>query len=71
MGNEFEKIGKNVKDTIKEGVHRGEADVEREKRAEFGDVMTPGEKAESVVHEVSEDAKAGVDRMKRDVRNAT
>lgn len=66
---EIKKIGKNVKDTITEGIHRGEADAEHEKRASFGDVMTPGEKTESVAHEVTEDAKAGVDRLKRDVRN--
>lgn len=69
--NEFEKLGKDIKDSVKEGMHRGEADSEREKRATFGDVMTPGEKTESVVNEVSEDAKAGVDRMKRKVRDAT
>ncbi len=69
MKNEVEKLGKNVKDTVTETLHRGEAESEREKRAEFGDVMTPGEKAGSVTHEVSEDVKANVDRMKRDVRN--
>jgi gas vesicle protein len=66
---EVKKIGKNIKDSITEGIHRGEAEAEREKRATAGEVMTPGEKAESVVHEVSEDSKAGVDRLKRDVRN--
>ncbi len=64
----IKKIAKNIRDTVSEGVHRGEAESEREKRAVVGDVMTPGEKAESVVHEVSEESKAGVDRLKRDVR---
>lgn len=69
MSNELEKMAKNVRDTVKEGIHRGEADAERERRAEMGDVMTGGEKAESVAHEVSEEAKAGVDRLKRDARD--
>jgi gas vesicle protein len=65
----IKKTVKNIKDTITEGMHRGEAMSEREKRATMGDVMTPGEKTESVVHEVAEDSKAGIDRLKRDVRN--
>lgn len=69
MANEVKKAVDNVKDTLKEGMHRGEAESEREKRAAFGEVMTPGEKTESVVHEVSEESKAGIDRLKRDVRN--
>ncbi len=71
MSDELNKIVKNAGDAIKEGVHRGEAASERETRAEFGDVMTPGEKGESVVREVSGDLKAEGDRLKRDVRNAT
>lgn len=71
MKNEFEKLGKDIKDSVKEGMHRGEAESERAKRATVGDVMTPGEKAESVAHEVSEDVKAGTDRVKRDLRDAT
>jgi hypothetical protein len=69
MSGKINKIGKNIKDTITEAVHRGEAESEREKRATVGDVMTPGEKTESVAHEVTEESKAGVDRLKRDVRN--
>jgi hypothetical protein len=71
MGNEIKKTIKDVGDAIKEGVHRGNAEAERETRAEFGDVMTPGEKTESVIREGSEDVKAGVDRAKRNVRDAT
>jgi hypothetical protein len=69
MSNELEKMAKNVRDTVKEGIHNGEADAEHERRTEMGDVMTGGEKAESVAHEVSEKAKAGVDRLKRDARD--
>lgn len=69
MAKDVKKVGKNIKDTVTEAMHRGEAESEREKRTTFGEVMTPGEKTESVVHEVSEDSKAGIDRLKRDVRN--
>lgn len=71
MSNELNKMVKNAGDAVKEGVHRGEAASEHEKRAEFGDVMTPGEKGESVANEIASDVKAGGDRLKRDVRNAT
>lgn len=71
MSNELKKTVDNVGDAIKEGVHRGEASSERETRAEFGDVMTPGEKGKSIVNEATSDLKAEGDRLKRDVRNAT
>lgn len=71
MGNEIKKTIDNVGDAIKEGVHRGNADAERETRAEFGDVMTPGEKTGSVAREVEERTKAGIDNAKRNVRKAT
>lgn len=67
-------LGKAVKDAgdaVKEGVHRGSAESERAKRSTVGDVMTPGEKAGSMMHEVSEEAKAEYDRAKRNVRDAT
>ena len=71
MGNEIKKTVKDVGDAIKEGVHRGNADAEHETREAFGDVMTPGEKTESVVREGSENVKAEVDRAKRNIRDAT
>lgn len=71
MGNEIKKAVNDVGDAIKEGVHRGNADAEHATRAEFGDVMTPGEKADSVMHEGSEEVKAGIDRAKRKLRDAT
>ena len=71
MSNELKKTVQNAGDAIKEGVHRGQADAEHETRTEFGDVMTPEEKGQSVVNEVVNDAKAAGDRLKRDVRNAT
>lgn len=71
MANEIKKTVKDVGDAIKEGAHRGSADSERELRTEYGDVMTPGEKAGSMAREVSEDAKAEIDRAKRKARDAT
>lgn len=71
MANEVKKTVKNIRDAVKEGVHRGNADIERENREEYGDVMTPGEKAESMGREATEDVKAGVDRAKRKVREST
>lgn len=71
MGNEIKKTVKDVQDAVKEGIHRGNADVEHETRTEYGDVMTPGEKAGSMAREVSEDTKANIDKAKRNVRDAT
>ena len=71
MANEIKKTVKDVRDAVKEGVHRGNADAEHESRAELGDVMTPGEKAGSMAREVSEETKAGIDRSKRNIRDAT
>lgn len=71
MGNEIKKTVKDIRDAVKEGVHKGNADAERENRAEHGDVMTPGEKAGSKAREVSEEVKAAFDRAKRKTRDAT
>lgn len=71
MANEVKKTVNNIRDAVKEGVHRGNADIERENREEYGDVMTPGEKAGSMGREVTENVKADVDRAKRKVREST
>jgi len=71
MANEIKKTIKNVRDAVKEGVHRGNADIEHENRQDSGDLMTPGEKAGSVGREVTENVKAGVDRAKRKAREST
>lgn len=71
MANEIKKTVKDVRDAVKEGVHRGAADAEHETRTEFGDVMTPGEKAGSIAREVSEESKAEIDKAKRNIRDAT
>jgi hypothetical protein len=71
MGNEIKKTVKDVRDAVKEGVHRGNADVERDTRTEYGDVMTPGEKLDSVGREIKEETKAGIDRSKREIRDST
>jgi hypothetical protein len=71
MGNEIKKTIDNVGDAIKEGVHRGNADAEHETRTAFGDVMTPGEKTDSVIREGTENVKAGIDKTKRTLREST
>lgn len=71
MGNEIKDTIKDARDAVKEGAHRGKAEIERERRAEHGDIMTPGEKAGSMAREATEEAKAEYDRTKRDVRDAT
>ncbi len=69
MADEIKRTIKDVGDTIKEGVHRGNAQTEHASRTVAGDVMTPGEKAGSVAREVTEDTKAEIDKTKRSVRD--
>ena len=69
MANEIKRTIDDIGDSVKEGIHRGKADAEHEKRTEFGDVMTPGEKVESVANEAGENVKAGVDKTKREIRD--
>jgi hypothetical protein len=61
----------DVRDTVNEGRHRGEAEAERAKRETAGDVMTPGEKAGSALKEGKDRILAEVDKTKRDLRNQT
>jgi hypothetical protein len=68
---DINKLGKDVGDAIKEGVHRGEADSERAKRTVAGDEMTPGEKAGSIAKEIGSDVKADIDKSKRTIRDNT
>lgn len=69
MANEIKKTIDDIGDSVKEGIHRGSAEAEHEKRAEFGDVMTTREKVDSVANEASENVKAGVDKTKREIRD--
>ena len=71
MANEIKKTIEDVRDAVKEGVHRGNAAAEHDVRSEAGDLMTPGEKAGSVAREIGETTKAEIDRTKRKVRDAT
>jgi len=61
---------KNARDSVAETVHKSKADVEREKRTEYGDTMTASQKLDSAGEEFSEEAKAEYDRAKRNVRAA-
>ena len=63
--------GKNIKDEVSEGIHRGTADAEHKKREMAGDQMNTGEKANSVISQAKQTAQADVDAVKRDARNKT
>lgn len=67
---EFNKVVDNTKDTVREGLHRGKADGEREHREIDGDNMSFGDKASSVVNEGKNDLQADYDKTKKDVRNS-
>ena len=66
---EVDKTAKNIRDGIDEAAHRNAAENERATRELDGDLMTPGEKARSTMNEAKHDVEAGVDKMKRDIRN--
>lgn len=68
MAHEVKKTVENVRDAIREGAHRANADAERGTRQEFGDLMSPGDKAKSMAREASEETRAEVDRAKRKLR---
>jgi hypothetical protein len=63
--------GKNIKDEVSEGIHRGTADAEQKKREMAGDQMTTSEKANSILNQEKQTAQADIDAMKRDARNKT
>ena len=65
-----EHAGKDLHDAVKEEWHKGEADAEHAKRDAAGDAMTPGEYAGSMLNEAGSNAQAGIDRAKRDLRDA-
>jgi hypothetical protein len=69
MANEIKRTIEDIGDSVKEGIHRGNAAAEHETRKDFGDVMTPREKVESVANEAGENVKAGVDKTKREIRD--
>jgi len=69
MANEIKKTLDDIGDSVKEGIHRGNAAAEHETRKDFGDVMTTREKVDSVANEAGENVKAGVDKAKREIRD--
>lgn len=69
MANEMKRTIDDISDSVKEGIHRGNAAAEHETRKDFGDDMTTGEKVDSVANEAGENIKAGVDKTKRGIRD--
>jgi hypothetical protein len=61
----------DVRDTVNEARHRGEAEAERAKRETAGDALTPGEKVGSALNEGKERTLAEIDKAKRDLRDKT
>jgi hypothetical protein len=61
----------DVKDSVNEAVHRGNANAEQAKRDVAGDQMTVGEKVGSAVNQAKENVQAEYDHTKRDVRDNT
>lgn len=66
---DLKKTGANIKDSLDEAGHRGNADGEKVTRDLAGDQMTTGEKAGSMFRQGTETVKADLDATKRDVRN--
>ncbi len=59
----------DTKDALHEAGHRTAADAEKARRDALGGEMTPGEKVDSVAHEITDRAKAKVDEAKRKLRD--
>ena len=65
----FEKVGKDIRDTVNEAGHRSAADGEQAKRDIAGDDMTVGENAGSMFNQAKESIKADVSSAKREARD--
>ncbi len=59
----------DVKDRVSEAGHKTAAEGEQAKRDVAGDTLTPGETASSVLNQGKENVEAGIDHVKRDVRD--
>ena len=71
LKDEFDRSVDNTKDAVNEAKHRSEAEAERAKRELAGDSMTATEKVGSVLNEAKKNVEAGIDHVKRDVRDKT
>lgn len=71
MKRKLKKAVANVKDASKEVSHRFKAGVEHEKRREYADELTTGQKVKSFMKEDLENTKADVHKAKRKIRNKT
>lgn len=71
LKDELNKAVDDVKDGLREGGHRGEAQAEQAKRDVAGDDMTASEKAASMANQAKNTVQAEYDKTKRDVRDHT
>lgn len=58
----------NTKDAVNERLHRGAAEAEHTRRDVAGDEMTPVEHLTSLANEAKNDAQAGIDAAKQNLR---
>jgi hypothetical protein len=59
----------DVKDSVHEGRHRSEADMEKAQREALGNELTPSEKAGSAINEAKHRTAAEIDAAKRNIRD--
>jgi hypothetical protein len=61
----------DIKDSVHEAQHRSAADLEKAKRDELGDELTPSEKVGSALNEAKNRTQAEIDAAKRKIRDHT
>jgi hypothetical protein len=59
----------DTKDAFHEAGHRTAAEAEKTRRDALGNEMTPGEKVDSIAHEIKDRTQAKVDEAKRKLRD--
>ncbi len=67
----FDKMGKDVKDTVNETGHRSAAEGEQAKRDVAGRDMTVGENVNSMANQAKENIQADTSATKREARDST
>ena len=67
-GDNIKTVAEDVKDKVNEAAHRSTAEAEQARRDAASDVMSPGEKAGSVLNQAKNSVQADMDRAKQDAR---
>lgn len=66
----IDKMGKDIKDTVKETGHRSAAEGEQAKRDVAGQDMTVGENVKSMANQAKESLQADTSATKREARDS-